>query len=231
MATDFETFILIPQSKDNVIPKDLLGTARITKNIAVYGNDSSPESFCPEIHPKAFQSTKNFTKSFFIKSMDMAKINFTFLAEFNMLGHISLWNSMNVDLSSLPALNNLKNLEIKNCSGPNKWKSFPRLISGLNYISLEGNELNDEGAGRILDWILSGPSWKTLSYIILSRNALTRIPDQLKSFPLLITIFLDNQQKPGFDVLDPFSFTAPITYLNLERCYINEIQPNTFLGI
>ena len=230
-TSDIEQLFLIPLPNQSYVPKDLFFKHRFT-NIVLWGNEiKTGEQFRPEIHPEAFgSSTRHYTKLFKIVNCDMALLNFTFLTGFHQLDTFSIYNSAHFHLQNFPQLPNLINLHIVNTTGLNEWTSFPTLIKGLVNLEMEENGLYDDDAGRILDWILKGPSKATLSWLDLCVNKLTRIPDKIKSFKRLGLVFLDSQKGTGFGFISALSLPGPLD-LYILNSHVSEIEHGIFKGM
>ena len=196
------------------------------------GNYSNPFQFSPEIHPDAFRSFQNIPIRVTLKSVDMCNFNFSFLAGFQELNDLVLWNVVNVHLAALPLLPSLNQLSLYENSGLNEWTHFPPSIYRFTGLDLQNNGLTDEGVDRILEWLVNGPSKDTLGFLYLSGNALTRIPQTIKSFSMLYEILLNGQTGSGFGVVPNNSlvFLGPVLVLNLENSSITEIQNDNFKG-
>ena len=230
--TDIEQIHLTLQLNSSppiiVVPKDIFANHRATKSIELrqFFYDAR---IILQIHPEAFRSSVNVTQQFTIGLSNMKMSNFSFLVGFNRLQELIIEDSGNVDMSTLPTLPSLKRLTILKCTGLKGWTIFPILIKGLEYVDIQGNVLNDDEVDRILDWILNSPSQFTLNYLDLSRNSLTRIPHQLKSFYRLETIFIHQQLPPaGFPFLSNLSLSRSVRHLKLSFCKIANIELGTF---
>ena len=229
VASDFEQLFLIEKHNKSYVPKDLFSKYRFT-TLVLWGNRGAEKQFQLEIHPEAFGTfTKNYTKIFRIVNCNMHLLNFSFLSGFNELMTLDISNSNNFHLRGLPPLHNLVSLLIWDTTGLNELKIFPVLINGLNRLLLNGNGLNDNGSERILEWIYSGPSNKTLRSLDLNANSLTRIPRQVKDFQRLGAISLNDQKEPGLAFLQPI--VSPSSFnLNVSHSHIKALHPATFLG-
>ena len=230
LATDFEYIFL--EAIDFFIPKDLFVNHRF-KIIELNGNERNPGKCCPEIHPEAFRSSRDVSKNFQIASLNMSKMNLSFLTDFNQLTYLFILQVVDAHLSGLPQLPNLLELKVTYSSGLNKWTNFPHLENGIEHLILAANALNDDCVDRILDSLLKSPTKNTLQYLHLAANALTRIPQQIKYFPVLHKIYLDHQQAPGFGYISPLystSFMGSIRFMYLPFCFITELEPNAFEG-
>ena len=220
------------QPIDYLIPEDIFVNHGVSK-ISLGGKNNNPNQYRPQVHPKTFRSCRNISKHFIIDSLDMSKMNLSFLTGFHLLTKLELSNVINSHLLNLPLLPNLKELIVSNTTELNKWTNFSIYLSGLEKLILERNRLSHEEVDLILKWIASsGPTRKTLNYLDLSGNALTLIPGEINFFNGLQSLILDNQLEPGFGVVPAFSlsFRRPVNFLNLSSCHITDIQPGAFQG-
>jgi len=128
--------------KDTTIPKDILGSTK-TLELSVkypcscsYGNSS----LILQVDSNAFQSTKNYTKTFEADTIDCGLLDFNFLSGFDQLNELLLLNIWNIEycLPSLPSLPSLKFLQAKYCAGCNELYSFPPLTNGLVRVEFMG---------------------------------------------------------------------------------------------
>ena len=232
-AAHFDTIFLLPSPKqpDFFIPKDMFLNRCIKISLSVSGAYCFPQKCYLDIHPEAFRSSRNTTRIITIQSLDLGKLDFSFLQHFQALQEINIFDSFNLSVFNLPQLPRLSSIIINNCTGLNYWTNFPHLVNGLVNIFLKDNMLSDERVENILKKIQMGPSMETLVFLDLRGNALTRIPRQLRHFSKILEINLKNQHKPGFRSLtSPILFDSAILSLDLSSCYITEIQPHTFQG-
>ena len=197
------------------------------------GNDSNREQFCPEIHPEAFGFSRNITEDFKLTSLDMSKLNFSFLTDFHQLTRIIISHAINVNLLGLPLLSSLSDLSITYSSGFNEWTNNPLSKNEPHTLILDHNALDDDIVDRFLDWIIQGPVKDSLTHLHLSGNAMTRIPQKIKIFTRLFAIFLDRQQAPGFGNISPLYSTSFLGFardLHLTSCFITDLEMNAFEG-
>ena len=229
--TTFQVEILLLELAENEskIPKDIFSQHSAT-NIALFDTHRNPQGVALEIHPEAFRYSRNVTKHFILTNFEMFNFSWTFLAEFDQLGLITINKSFHVQLINLPPLPRLTGLHIRYSTGLNNWTHLPLLSNGLESLFMNFCGLNNEEADRILNWVQSGPSKGTLLDIYLGGNALTRIPGQLKSFPTLNEININDQKPPGLGIISDLSFLSPVSYLDLSSNHISEIQSGTFQG-
>ena len=210
-------------------PKDII-SKHIALTIELFDTHHDPKNISLEIHPEAFRYSRNVTKHFILKNLEMFNFDWSFLAEFNQLKNITILDSFNVQLTNLPLLPSLIELHIFRSTGFKNMINFPILLNGLKRLVIQDSGLNDKEMDRILNCIQNGPSNETLRYIYINGNALTQIPRQLYSFPHLIDIFIDRQKSPGLGIISELSFLAPINVLNFHSSHISEIKPAAFKG-
>ncbi len=137
-------------------------------------------------------------------------------------------------LSSLPPLPSLNSLTLQFNTGMDELVNFPTLTHGLKRFELWGSKpsnkvLNDEIAGRVLDWILTSSS-NTLEEISLVRmTQLNHVPRQMTHFKTLRRVWMSENDisvvKTG-----SFLFALPVSTLYLMDNKIREIEPNAFQG-
>ena len=230
--TDWDHISLELWSKDIFIPKNVFDNHRAIL-LSLNGDNGNSEPVGLEIHPQALSSSRNVTVEIFIKSFDMRKLTFLFLSEFYVLEKLTIINSINLYLASLPPLFSLIYFHVVNCTaGQNGWIDFPsQLNNGLEEIIFSGCGLDDSSADYLLESIL-GSSNETLTRLNFSHNALTRIPPGLKYFTYITDIDFHGQREPGFGFLKSLavSFSAPIETFDLRYCFITEIQSGIVQG-
>ena len=146
------------------IPKDVFIEHQFT-TISLIGID---QKYSPIIHPEAFRSCRTVCREFKLKSLDMTKMNFSFLAGFNSLEAFLMLNVVNIHFTAFPILGNLHKLEIQNSSGLNHFRPTSSPLSVFNQhkfftLKLIDNRLSDKSAERFLKWIAAGPSNETLN--------------------------------------------------------------------
>lgn len=222
---------------DTFIPEDVLVNKRTIELIIEYPIDSILNSSKLQVHPNAFRSTKNFTKTFILDFIDCTLLDFDFLSGFMKLTTLTIANIINIEycLSTLPSLPSLITLNIQYSSVVNEIAHFPKLVNGLKKFSFYGNEnfqktiLNDETADRMMNWLLLS-SAKTLEELTITENKrITKVPHQISSFPSLRKLWLSNNSisiiKTG-----EFTFSSPVSVLNIWGNGIKEIEPGAFQG-
>ena len=237
---DVDTFYLgIPPSvKDVLLPPNFLSSHRVIHSLCISCSKLTPTLL--EIHSDAFNSSRRTLKTYFIiERCDLSRLDFTFLAGFRKLDTLHLANVSNIvrtNWSRMPVLPSLEiyldiaeKIELNDIDNDDDVLKFP---VGLYKVELNYQHLGDELTDRILLNIFYS-SGKTLTILHISAANLTRIPRQLASFRKL------NQLKirctaPGakLKVIEPNSlnFSAPVTFVDIQNCGIEEIKPGAFRG-
>ena len=159
---------LLPE--DLVVPADLLANHWVAHGIFI----QCEFSFFPsiKIDPDAFRSSRNSTRSFDIFNCNVAGLDFHFLEGFHNLKHLSLKFNLNLYLALL-------------MSPQTTPIPFPAFYRGLETITLEGNNLNDDTMDEIFKLLIDSPLVNSLRELDISRNPLTRIPRQISFFKQL----------------------------------------------
>ena len=227
-ASFYEIYINIESNSPSTsnIPRDIFGQHMFR----ILWIDAENKYVKPllKVHPEAFRSSRDVCNEITISWVDFKNLSFSFLEGFNLLQYLKIENSDNFCLLDLPPLPLFHTLRIVNSTGLNDWTHFPSLSFGLLTVSIVHCDLSDLAAGRILDWLLNGPSKRNLCVINLDSNILTGIPRQLKMFPSLTSINLQNNL--DLSIIDNLSFPIPMKLLNLSSCHITEIKPGAFKG-
>jgi len=163
-----------------------------------------------------------------------------FLSGFDKLTHLDFDNIYNIQhcFPSLPPLPRLTMLHIEFSTGLNELINFPTLINGLKDIRFLGGvdcnctnkDINDETADRIVDWLLLSSSNTLQGMSISKMNQVTRVPHKIASFKALRSLQLFKNVistiKSG-----AFSFSVPVSLLDIFGNGIKEIEPGAFQGI
>jgi len=221
------------------IPKDVFGKKQ-TANIWIeYPTEVNVNlSLSLKVDPNAFRSTKPFTEIFTINHIDCNVLDLEFFTGFDKLTNLTFQNIHDIQhcLPSLPPFSRLTSLNIKYCTGLNELNVLPSLKNGLKTVKFRGSiydthkTINDTTVGRIMDWLLLS-SANTLQVLeIMYMNQVTRVPDKIASFKALRTLRLHDNSisvvKSG-----AFSFSVPVSLLNIQGNGIKEIEPGAFRGI
>lgn len=228
---------------ETIIPADLLGQARILKEIILTCEGDEEKSYVT-IDPNAFRSTANITRQFHIVACNLHQFQFNFLNGFEKLSLLTIHDYMDdtrrkiksdiFQWSTLPPLPCLSQLRISSMALYH-WKAedFPNLLNGLTRVLLDRDGLEDSTMDLILDWLLQS-SADTLMQLDLSFNKLTRVPKQVPFFKKLNRLNLQSQQVPGIRVITAGSLwfqSSEVTYLDLSFCNTRVIEQNAFKGI
>ena len=219
-----------------VIPKDILANHWVTESIQFGRCDNCWKKPLLEIDPNAFRLSCNFTKLLLFRTIDMLKLNFSFLEGFNQLEKLHIYGCSNVHFLEFPLLPKLRELGIwDRCSWLKNWAFLQSRSSiGLEFAYLQNNFMSDSDVDQLLKWLLKGQTKDTLMTLYLQRNSLTRIPGQLKYFTNLQDIGLSYQNEPGFGVLsDPIfsNNTIANSFFGLSASHISYIKPGVFQGL
>lgn len=180
----------------------------------------------------AFGSSKEQLTSVEISHCNLEKLDMAFVGGCDNLDTLSITESSQLEtgLSSLPSLPSLTSLTINDCTGLNEWTKFPVLANGLNIFHVFGNQdLGDDGADRILEWIEKS-SASTLESLQMNSNALSKIPERLSAFRELAHLSLQNNIIPEIPT-GSLSFSAPVKSLYVYADQVKAIQPEALSGI
>lgn len=106
-----------------------------------------------------------------------------------------------------------------------------KINSKANQLNCSRRNLTDATACAILDAYLNTRSVTPLQYLDLRNNQLTRVPRQLKLFPQLQTVVLD-ENTISIVRWDDFNLTARLKYfISLSGNQLNVIEPGALQGI
>jgi len=234
-------FILQPYIfKETIIPEDILGSTRTLKLSVKYACSCSfgNSSLILQVDSKAFQSTRNYTKTFEADTIDCSLLDLNFLSGFDQLNELLFLNIWNIEycFPGLPSLPNLKFLTAKYCAGFNELYSFPPLTNGLTRVEFMGFEnsspdrlVNDETVDRIMKWLLIS-SENTLEYLtIIYMKQVTKVPSHIPSFKALQKLYLYYN---NISTIEPgeLAFSTPVLTLSIFGNGIREIKPGAFQG-
>lgn len=222
-------WILPVAEKDAILPAGLLSDKRseIIRLACAWGSSTTLD-----IHPDAFRSSSDYTKQFIISDCDLAPVDFNFLAEFNGLSLFSIYSSQNIQcLESLPLLPQLKEFDIYDCSGFGQLNNFPTdALPALEIFKLNSNQLDDRVVELILKTIATS-SGGTLLSLSVNNNLLTRIPEQLSSFPKLAKFYIANNNI-SLVTSGSLTFTAPnVDAIYMPSVSLATIEPGAFQGL
>ena len=227
------------------IPRDLLESSGQLRFTTIYLS-CPKDRFQLMVHPDAFTGTQNHTIRMRISLCDLSRLDFYFLHGFRRLESLKIWYSFDAHLAGwnrFPDLPALSDLGIYQCGGLNNWTSFPQLVNGLKEMDLQGNGLNDDSMGRILDWALkssAGSLQKLLIGAYMDGNNLTKIPSQIGSFHRLDHLDLSGRYNSDKKSPKPFgiatvsscllSFGSTVKSLNIQSAGLSFIKPGAFQG-
>ncbi len=219
---------------ETIIPEDVFGVNRMRRILLEYPYGTFiNRSLSLQIDPNAFRSSKSYTNKFELRFIDCTLLDLSFLSGFDNLTELWFFHIDNIHrcLSSLPPLPKLARLEFFSCEGMNELHTFPSLINGLNKVLFDGENVtyNDETVDRILDWLLLSSSETLEEMKMAYMNQVTRVPLKISSFKALRRLWLYENSistiKSG-----AFSFSVPVSELNIRGNGIRGIEPGAFQG-
>ncbi len=210
------------------IPSDLLGDSR-AEVIGV----NCPSKVTPlvslRIDNDAFRSSRDYAVGFLTFYCDWSQqLDLHFLAGFNHLTILEIGLATDLRaIGTLPSLPALTKLHVMDSTG---LVEFPDLAPAvLQVLFLNGNQMDNAMAARLLDSILSTPSIRLFT-LRLNMNRLTKIPtQQLASFSELTNLYIDENYIPVIET-GSLAFSFPVTTLSLTAASINTIEPGAFQG-
>lgn len=233
---DVKVFILhFPRSCD--IIADLIGNHhRITDKIDL--RCSKTDYFSLQqltVHPDAFRSSRNYTRSLKIAKCNLKRLDFAFFNGFSQVEKLIIVDSVNVhqiDWRSFVPSPRFYSLEIQRCR-LNAWKTFPRLNVGLENVMLYSTDIGDATMDRTLNWLINTSS-ETLQDLSTPRGSVRHFPTKislfknLKSFQLYGQIIYDI----GISYLPYGSYvnSGSLRALQLSQCGIEFLEPGAFSG-
>jgi len=189
-----------------------------------------------QIDCNAFRSTKSYTTNFKINRIDCTLLDLGFLSGFDKLTKLVFGNINNIQhcLPSLPPLLRLTTLEILYCTGMNELNIFPTLTNELKDAKFFGSKdkdeaYNDDTVDRLMDWLLLSSANTLEEMTIVKMNQVTRAPHKISSFKALIKLWLNDNNISSIKS-GAFSFSVPVSVLNIKGNGIKEIEPGTFQG-
>ena len=175
-----------------------------------------------------------------ISNCDLNGLNYAFLKSLINIKQLKIISSANVHLDSSwtnaleSLIPSLKTLEICHCSGIsvaglNQSRSWLESDVNIKTLSLWHNDkLDDAMMDAILKWV-GISSAGSLEILDIKLNALTRIPPRISSFRSLKVLDLSGNIIPII-TKGSLSFTSPITFLHIDNCSIEKIEPRAFNG-
>ena len=193
------------------------------------------------IDRNAFRSTKDYTSSIILQTMDCINLDLNFISGFSRLAHFQLSNIDNIQncFPTLPPLPSLSQLWIDYPTAErNEIRDFPVLVKGIRWFIFRGfwknsgkeNKWQDKAISRIVDWLLCS-SENTLETLEISRlEKLTRVPPQIGLFKTLQKLNLHELKNLATIRKGDFSFYVPAKEIFLVSNGIKEIEPGAFQG-
>ena len=225
---ELENFRLTVPLSEEFIPANLLVKNKINTEFQLQCQQSTQRL---TIHPNAFQASRKFTSIFGVINCDLARFNFSFLADFRKLYMLFFKRCANIhlaDWTTLPLLPKFNFLEIEFMK-LNEWTNFPVLHKGLYSVTLKRNLIGDAAMDRILQWLTDSPSIDTLTYLDLEATFLNEIPVKISSFKIHLLLFLG--RNPIKVIRNGFITNIRPFRIDLHSCDIDTIEPGAFHGI
>jgi len=225
-------------STELFIPSDILADKK-TGYLEIKYSVGSAKA---RIDRNAFRSTKDYTSSIILNTMDCINLDLNFISGFSRLAHFQLSNIDNIQncFPTLPPLPSLSQLWIDYPTAErNEIRDFPVLVKGIRWFIFRGfwknsgkeNKWQDKAISRMVDWLLCS-SENTLETLEISRlEKLTRVPPQIGLFKTLQKLNHHELKNLATIRKGDFSFSVPVSELYLENNGIKEIEPGAFQGI
>jgi len=199
---DMKSLFIVVQPSGDSIPSDLLGQSRIKGHIYLVGpKKNEDESYYPSlsIDSNAFRSSYDTIGSIiYFNSIDLSQTDFGFLKGLkNSITDLNLVHVKNLDksLHTLPEMPALTTISITSSPSLREALKSPLSVDGLTYFRAGNCDLDEEGLGKVLDWILPS-SVKTLKTLEIDGNRLEAIPSQVGSFESLENINVRENKVP-----------------------------------
>ncbi len=139
--------------------------------------------------------------------------------------------NVQLPLKTLPSpLPSLVDLNFYGSRGLNDAVDFPPSLSqGLVQVNLGSCALDDNGATKMLDWLVSTSS-KTLTTLLMKTNSVTNVPTQIPSMTALNYLELSSNRLTIIRTGE-LRFTSPVAVVTLTANKIATIQPGAFQGM
>ncbi|XP_057376104.1 nyctalopin-like [Daphnia carinata] len=195
---------------------------------------------CPSISPKlslvinaaSFEFTRFNTSIFEIHDCDLStQADMNFLKGFVVLHTLRIVNTWNVEaIENLPTttLPGIKELTISSCTGLGN-VPFPDLTPArLEWLYLDGNNLNDVQVNNILISIGSSSSSSSMEHLSIANNALNKVP-RIAAFSQLVTYDVSYNDIPYMS-LSTLIFSSPVRFLGLKSVSMTAIEGGAFQG-
>ena len=126
------------KSSPFIVPDDIFTDHRIESiefdNYLCVADDKQPHPKL-HIHPEAFRSSREFATNFSFSHCDMGSVNFSFLNGFTQTVTLTIKESINLDLRTLPSFISLNGSIGKDCVGN---VSYCRISSMSNKLETRG---------------------------------------------------------------------------------------------
>jgi len=185
------------QPSGDTIPEDLLGQSRVTSGLSLQRRPFGSTFLPLTVDPNAFRSSTNSLQSVEMKYLDISRLNFNFLEDFDKVRELKFYFDINLDQSipNLPALPALTTLTFYNSTGLDEAFKFRQQralqSTGLTNLEAFNCDLADNEISNLLNWVLPS-SIQTLKVLSIGSNSLEKIPPQLSIFQSLETVEIED---------------------------------------
>lgn len=184
----------------------------------------------------SFKETKYYTSEMEITGCNLFDSNMGFLEGFNKLLSLKLDSISNMALifPNFPIrLSAMTSLTMTNCHG---WENLTNVPATMFQGKLKqlyitnSKDMVDEAMDIVMKWVLKSFEF-TMENLFLYNNNLNQVPHEIQSLSRLGFLDLKNNFLPLI-LTDSFIFIKknPVTFVDLSKCGVNEIQPHAFQG-
>ena len=216
-------FLTLFDTTTSSVPANILGSNRASEIWMTCLN----RNFQLLVNGDGFLNSQTTATIVAMEGCSLDQINLAFLNNFSALYELIIRNSTFPAMSTLPALPSLYRLIVSNCQNFKTWGN-PSLGS-VHELYVHSNNLGDDVVSGILSSLLS--SSNSLESLYLQSNALTKVPDAVRSFTKLSTLNLNDNLIPVITT-GSLAFSVPeVRYVRLEGISLNTIQAGAFQGI
>lgn len=170
----------------SIIPADLFGESYINGELYLDGPYNTFDFTLLTIDPNAFRYSIATLNYFFMAAVDMARLDFQFLAGLQTLATLGFSQCLNLirSLRILPSFPTLRSIEFGDSTGLDKvaFNNMPALQTNeLVSFSLNYCYLDEDSVAQLMDWILPSSS-QSLKELIITYHRMESSPIQFGSF-------------------------------------------------
>jgi len=195
-------------------------------------------------YANAFRSTEIVITQLFIINCDLSQLNWGFISNFNLRTLILSRNhNFLTTFYTLPSasLTMLTYLQIVGGTGLNNGflnlsLRYPEpLKQGLNRLDITNSiDLSDFALNCFLIKWVTPYSKNTLQIIDISMNNLTKIPNEIRNYNNLASVYVQDNQQPWTIQKNAFNLkknTLSYNIMSFSNSKVTSIQPGAFKGI